>query len=110
MTEKLIKKTVIDSLNLNKEAVFSKSRKSELVFARHLIMFFLRKKHKDLKLTTIAKKFNMHHASVLYAIKEVEKIKEMGFEPEYTQLKKIEYRIKHNNTKFNYFAYAGLDF
>ena len=75
-TINLIKKTVCVYLQIPLKHVFSKTRKEKVVFARHLILYFLFK-HSELKLSLgqIAAIVNIKtHADVIHACKKIEKI------------------------------------
>lgn len=65
--------TVCDHLNLNIEQVKSKSRAKELVYARHLIFYFIRK-HTTVTLKSAGDLFNRDHATVIHALHNLQDI------------------------------------
>ena|ERR1035437_9116770 len=76
-TINLIKKTVCVYLQIPLKLVLSKARKENVVFARHLIIYYLFKHNEtlNLSLTEIAAKVNVKtHADVIHACKKIEKI------------------------------------
>ena len=70
MTPETIKSAVADYFNLPVLAIDSKSRKKELVKARHMAMncFLLLT---DFSLSHIGKEFGKHHCAVIHARKSV---------------------------------------
>jgi chromosomal replication initiator protein len=71
ITVKKIQETVSDFYNINKDLIQSSSRKREIVQARQVTMFFI-KKHTELSLSQIGVQVgNRSHATVLHACNTV---------------------------------------
>lgn len=49
-----------------------KTRKSVIVKARHLIIYFVKKMCPDLSLVELGYRFRLHHATIIHAIDNVE--------------------------------------
>ncbi|MFZ2835131.1 MAG: DnaA/Hda family protein [Candidatus Moraniibacteriota bacterium] len=66
-----ILKVVTSNFNLKEKDLFSKSRQKKTVMARQICMFFLREQT-NMSLKAIGEIFNRDHATVAYAITEVQ--------------------------------------
>lgn len=68
--EKLIN-IICENYKVSKEDLFSKRKKTKIVNARHMYMYFLFKYyHKNL--TETAKLTNRNHGTIIYAIKKID--------------------------------------
>ncbi|MEA3450277.1 MAG: helix-turn-helix domain-containing protein [Bacteroidota bacterium] len=69
-TQNIIQFTA-EYFNVAEKAIKRKTRKKEIVEARHIAMWFM-KKHTKLTLENIGKKFNKDHSSVSHASKKID--------------------------------------
>lgn len=66
---------VTDHTKINLDVILTKTRKREVVVARQIIFYFLRK-YSNLSTTAIGKQFNKDHATVLHANKTINNLKD----------------------------------
>jgi chromosomal replication initiator protein len=71
ITIEYIQKVVCDYFNISVEKMLSKTRKGEIVVARHISMYLARKLTKNPLVTIGAKCGNKDHATVLHACKSI---------------------------------------
>lgn len=64
-------KIIVEKLKVNRDAIFSKTRKREAVTARHLCQYFMRQ-YTTYSLAYIGSLFMRHHATVIHAVEHVE--------------------------------------
>lgn len=67
----IITEKVGEYYKIDPEKIFSKSRKREISDARQMVMY-LAKKHTNMLITTIGARFSRNHATVIYAINNVD--------------------------------------
>lgn len=70
ITPEMIVDRICDHLFMSKEKIYSKSRKHEIVFARHLVYFFVRRLT-QMSLTETGMIFMQDHATVLNGVKRI---------------------------------------
>lgn len=91
ITVQRIQDTVCDFFNIKKELIQSASRKREIVQARQVTMYFI-KKHTELSLSQIGVQVgNRNHATVLYACNMVKDLAEVdkGFRSDIEEIERI---------------------
>lgn len=93
ITVQKIQETVCNFFNIKKELVHSSSRKREIVQARQVTMFFV-KRHTELSLSQIgAQVGNRNHATVLHACNTVKDLVEVdkGFRADIDEIERLLY-------------------
>ncbi|HBG42165.1 MAG TPA: chromosomal replication initiator protein DnaA [Porphyromonadaceae bacterium] len=91
ITVEKIQDTVSDFFNVKKDLIQSKSRKREIVQARQVTMFFI-KKHTELSLSQIGVHVgNRNHATVLHACSTVKDLAEVdrGFRSDIEEIERL---------------------
>ena len=91
ITVQKIKDTVSEYYNVKKELIQSASRKREIVQARQVTMFFI-KKHTELSLSQIGSQVgNRNHATVLHACNTVKNYSDVdkGFRSDLEEIERL---------------------
>lgn len=81
MTTHDIENIILNVSGLDRSAVFTKSRKHELVKARQLIQFFIKENFPKLKLREIGDLISLDHATILHSITQVENLEFQKWQP-----------------------------
>lgn len=89
--ENQIIEAVSDIMGISVEDIMSRKRNAEINYTRQIAMYFLRN-YTRLKLSSIGKKFNRHHSTVMHSIDKITGL--IGFYDDVTRLvDKIEYHV-----------------
>lgn len=87
----MIAEKVSEFYNIDPDKIYSKSRKREISDARQMVMY-LAKKHANMPMTTIGARLSRNHATVIYAINNIDQ--RLSIEkPLQEKLRKIEHEL-----------------